>query len=231
MLTLVTTMPAAPLERLTMAQRAADFIRDAIRNGALAPGQAVPEAATARSLAVSRNTIREAFRLLGGERLLVHHIHRGVEVRQLDEADVRDIYTVRRSLELAAVRGPREVGAGDLERLRDSVSRAEEAAVRRDWRAVSTHNLEFHRGLVALSRSPRQDEFFARILAELRLAFATVADQAGFLLPYVTENRELCDAIADQRWAEVSARLQTYLDRSEQTVLGAVRAAAPPEPR
>jgi DNA-binding GntR family transcriptional regulator len=219
-----TTSTARPLERLTMAQRAAEFIRDAIRSGALTPGQAVPESATAATLGVSRNTVREAFRLLGGEGLLVHHVHRGVVVRQLDKADVRDIYAVRRTLELTAVEAARRVPTTGMDRLRGAVRDAEEAARNGDWRAVSTLNLEFHRGLVALGGSPRLDEFFARVLAELRLAFATVADQPGFLLPYVEENRTLCDAIEAGRWDDVLAGLRTYLARSERTVIEAVRA-------
>jgi len=208
-----------------MAQRAAEFIRDAIRSGALSPGQAVPEAATAASLRVSRNTVREAFRLLGGEGLLVHHVHRGVVVRQLDEADVRDIYAVRRTLELAAVGAARCLPPRGMDRLRGAVLEAEQAAGRGDWRAVSTLNLEFHQRLVALAGSPRLDEFFARILTELRLAFAAVADQPEFLLPYVRENRTLCDAIAAGRWDDALAGLRAYLARSERTVLEAVGAA------
>jgi DNA-binding GntR family transcriptional regulator len=219
-----TTSTTPPLERLTMAQRAAEFIRDAIRSGGLAPGQAVPEADTAASLGVSRNTVREAFRLLGGEGLLVHHVHRGVVVRRLDETDVRDIYAVRRTLELTALEGARHLPPTGTDRLRGAVRQAEEAARRGDWRTVSTFNLEFHQGLVALGGSTRLDDFFARVLTELRLAFATVADQPEFLLPYVEENRGLCDAIEASRWDDALAGLRAYLVRSELTVLAAVRA-------
>jgi len=83
-----------------LAQRAAEFIRAELRDGGLAPGQSVPEAATAAKLGISRNTVREAFRVLGAERLLVHNIHRGMVVRELGEQDVRDIYGVRRIVEL-----------------------------------------------------------------------------------------------------------------------------------
>ena len=46
-------------------------------------------------LRVSRNTLREAFRLLSHEGLLVHELHRGVFVRELDEADLVDLYRLR----------------------------------------------------------------------------------------------------------------------------------------
>jgi DNA-binding GntR family transcriptional regulator len=215
----------APLERHTMAQRAAEYIQESIRNGGLVPGQPVPEAVTAAVLGVSRNTVREAFRLLGGEGLLVHNIHRGVVVKELGEADVRDIYIVRRSLELGALRPPLRASGDDLERLREAVAAAEEAALRADWRVVSTLNLHFHQGLVALRRSPRIDQFFARVLAELRLAFASVADQPEFLRPYVAANWRLYRMLAAGRWEDAARELEAYLARSEQTVLQAVLAA------
>lgn len=214
---------AFPLERLTMAQRAAERIREQIRNGGLAPGQSVPEASMSAELGISRNTVREAFRLLSGEGLVAHHVHRGVVVRRLDEADVRDIYHVRRSLELGALRLPPTMGGGELDGLLRAVTGAEEAVEAGDWPSVATCNLDFHQRLVALHRSPRMDQFFARLLAELRLGFAMVADQEAFLRPYVDENRRLWSLLESGSWAGAATLLEGYLARSERTVLEAVR--------
>jgi DNA-binding GntR family transcriptional regulator len=213
-----------PLERLTMAQRAAERIREQIRNGGLAPGEAVPEASMAATLGISRNTVREAFRLLSGEGLVAHNVHRGVVVRLLDEADVRDIYHVRRGLELGALRPPPSVTSEDLDGLRQAVAGAEAAVSAGDWPSVASSNLDFHQRLVALRRSPRMDQFFARLLAELRLGFAMVSDQEAFLLPYVDENRQLWSLLERGDWAGAATRLEAYLARSERTVLDAVRA-------
>jgi DNA-binding GntR family transcriptional regulator len=213
-----------PLERLTMAQRAAERIREQIRNGGLSPGESVPEASMSAELGISRNTVREAFRLLGGEGLVAHHVHRGVVVRRLDDADVGDIYHVRRSLELGALQPPPSVTSEDLDGLCQAVDDAEAAVAAGDWPSVASCNLDFHQRLVALRRSPRMDQFFARLLAELRLGFAMVADQEAFLHPYVDENRQLWKLLDGGRWAEAATRLEAYLARSERTVLEAVRA-------
>jgi DNA-binding GntR family transcriptional regulator len=209
-----------------MAQRAADRIREQIRNGGLEPGQSVPEASMSAELGISRNTVREAFRLLVGEGLVVHHVHRGVVVRRLVEADVRDIYHLRRSLELGALQPPPSVTSEDLGGLRQAVDGALAAVSAGDWSSVATCNLDFHQRLVALRRSPRMDQFFARLLAELRLGFAMVADQESFLRPYVDENRQLWSLLESGRWAEAATRLEAYLARSERTVLEAVRLRA-----
>ena len=217
---------AFPLERLTMAQRAAERIREQIRNGGLAPGQSVPEASMSAELGISRNTVREAFRLLSGEGLVAHHVHRGVVVRRLDEADVRDIDHVRRSLELGVLQLPPSIGSGELEGLLQAVTAAEQAVDAGNWPSVATCNLDFHQRLVALHRSRRMNQFFARLLAELRLGFAMVSDLEAFLHPYVGENRRLWSLLESGNWADAAIRLEAYLARSERTVLEAVRLGA-----
>jgi DNA-binding GntR family transcriptional regulator len=92
------------LDRASTAGRVADVLRTRITEGSLAPGTRLSEEDIGTALGVSRNTLREAFRLLGHERLLVHQFNRGVFVRKLTVEDVRDLYQLRRILECGAVR-------------------------------------------------------------------------------------------------------------------------------
>src|SRR5215212_6648401 len=81
------------------AQRVADVLRERITDGSLAPGTRLPEDAVGSALGVSRNTLREAFRLLAHERLVVAEFNRGVFVRRLTRDDVIDLYRVRSLVE------------------------------------------------------------------------------------------------------------------------------------
>src|SRR5688572_22178768 len=84
-------LPAlAPLP--TAAERAAEVIREHIFNGEFAPGTPLPETTVAEALHVSRNTVRDAFRMLMHEHLLDYEVNRGVSVRTLDADDLADIY-------------------------------------------------------------------------------------------------------------------------------------------
>ena len=49
----------------------------------------------AAELAVSRNTIREAARILEGESLVRYQMNRGIVVAEITAEDVRDIYAAR----------------------------------------------------------------------------------------------------------------------------------------
>src|ERR1700761_3767740 len=88
----------------TAAERAASELRQRIASGELRPAQRLAEERLARELQVSRNTLRESFRLLAHDGLVDHVVNRGVFVRQLAEHDVRDLYRLRRMVESSALR-------------------------------------------------------------------------------------------------------------------------------
>ena len=98
----------ALLGRTSTAERVAGILRERIAQGFFLPGVRLSEERIGNALGVSRNTLREAFRLLTHERLLVHRLNKGAFVRVLTAADIADIYRVRNLVECAAVRGLEE---------------------------------------------------------------------------------------------------------------------------
>ncbi|MFD4157916.1 GntR family transcriptional regulator [Streptomyces hydrogenans] len=208
------------LGRTSTAERVADILRTRIAEGFFPPGTRLSEESIGGALGVSRNTLREAFRLLTHERLLVHELNRGVFVRVLAVDDVEDIYRTRRLVECAVVRG-----LGDppfpLDGLAAAVAEGEAAARAGDWRAVSTANIHFHRELVALAGSARTDELMRSVLAELRLAFHVVDDPRTLHEPYLVRNKEILEALRAGERAAAEGLLARYLDDSIRRVAAA----------
>jgi DNA-binding GntR family transcriptional regulator len=214
---------ASLLDRSSTAERVADVLRRKITEGRLRPGSRLPEEQLVEVLRVSRNTLREAFRLLSHEGLLVHQLHRGVFVPELDEEDLVDLYRLRRTIECEAVRA---LSAHDVPRLgplEDDVKTAEVAAERGDWVAVGTANMCFHQHLVGLVGSRRTDELTARLLAELRLAFHAVASPQRLHEPYVGRNRALLELLRNGEFERAAKELEDYLEDSRTELLDAVR--------
>ena len=203
------------IEQKSTAQRVMATMRELIMRGDLRPGQPLPEAAVAASLGISRNTVREAFRLLTNEGLAVHAVNRSVTVKRLTPEDIRDIYATRRALEISAIRSRPEVTPAQLERLRAAVESGARATESENWRAVATENLLFHQRIVELLGSERVDAFFARILAELALAFAVAPDEPSFLDAYRDDNPRVLALIEARRWEECAKAMEDYLDRSQ----------------
>ncbi|MFD7894969.1 GntR family transcriptional regulator [Streptomyces sp. NPDC059743] len=206
------------LGRTSTAERVADILRTRIAEGYFQPGERLSEETIGKALAVSRNTLREAFRLLTHERLLVHELNRGVFVRVLAVEDVEDIYRTRRLIECAVVRGldgpPFPVGG-----LEKAVSQGERAAEEGIWKGVSTANIHFHRELVALAGSARTDELMRGVLAELRLAFHVVDDPRGLHEPYLLRNRQLLESLKSGDQDGTERMLAEYLDDSRERLV------------
>lgn len=209
-------------------ERVADILRRQITEGQLPPGTRLSEQALGKTLAVSRNTLREAFRLLTHEGLLVHRPHRGVFVPELGADDFVDLYRLRRTIECDVVRTIGRVSGERLGPLLTEVEVAEHAAARNDWREVGMANMRFHQQLVGLAGSPRINEVTARLLAELRLAFHIVASPQELHEPYIARNRMIVELLSAGDTEGAVIELQHYLRDSEARLLAAYRAAQTP---
>ncbi|MCZ9340095.1 GntR family transcriptional regulator, partial [Streptomyces sp. TRM76130] len=198
------------------AERVSDILRSRIAEGFFPPGTRLSEDSIGGALGISRNTLREAFRLLTHERLLVHELNRGVFVRVLTVDDVEDIYRTRALVECAVVRGLGEPPYR-LQKLAAAVEDGRRAAREGDWKRAGTANIHFHRELVALAGSERTDEVMRSVFAELRLAFHVVDDPRGLHEPYIARNRDILQALeaGDRESAErlLAAYLSTSLER------------------
>lgn len=209
-----------PASAASLTDTVAERIRQQLIDGALRAGQHLSEAALSEQLAVSRNTLREAFRILIKEGLLHHEPNRGVSVVVPSMADIIDIYRVRRLLECTALQQARPRHPAHRH-MQQAIAQALAAQQAGDWRAVATANMAFHAGIVALADSQRLSAMFADIAAELRLAFGLLDDPEYLHAPYIEENQRLL-ALFEQGQSEAAARaLEDYLAQSERLVLAA----------
>jgi DNA-binding GntR family transcriptional regulator len=216
----------AALDRGSTVERVADILRSRITEGLFPPGRRLSEEELGGALGVSRNTLREAFRLMVHERLLVHELNRGVFVRSLSADDVVDIYRMRRVLECAAIRRAGEPSGAALEQIRVAVEKAEKAAEAGEWLEVGTANMSFHRAIVALANSRRMTETAKQLLAELRLVFHVMPSHREFHEPYLHRNRKIYHLLAAGDTAGSAKALEEYLDAAEAQLLAAYAAAS-----
>lgn len=148
------------------AQQIADGLMDMILEGELKPGERIRESVVADSLGISRNTVREAVRLLQGTGLVRYTFNRGLVVWDPSDEEVLDIYRARLHLETAAAAsiGPDT----DLTPLADAMEALKEAMSTQDPRTIVEKDLDIHRAIVGLMKSPRLDKFYTELLGDLR---------------------------------------------------------------
>ncbi|GIG91330.1 GntR family transcriptional regulator [Plantactinospora endophytica] len=215
------------ISRASTAQRVAEILRARITEGALLPGTRLSEEMIGAALGVSRNTLRESFRLLMHERLVVHELNRGVFVRVLDVQDVVDIYRLRRVLECAAVRNAGNSPAGATEAIEAALVEGEQAAAQQRWFDVGTANMQFHQAIAGLTGSPRIEEIMRQALAEIRLAFHVMAAPQTFHQPYLDRHRELLELIRSGEVERAHTVLDDYLRTAERQLVDAYAERVP----
>ncbi len=202
----------ATIRRQSTTEQVAAALRDAILSGEVPPGTPLREAALAAELGVSRNTVREAARLLGGEGLVRHQMNRGIVVTEITATDVRDIYTARAAIETAAAEAlTAHRDTAIYQRLENLVSQIEDAFARRDAAGVLDADRLFHATLVAAARSPRLTRFYTQLQHEQRLALALAERSSRELGRTADDHRVLLDALRGtptQAKAQVSTHLQ-----------------------
>ncbi|MEW5289805.1 GntR family transcriptional regulator [Erwinia papayae] len=193
-------------------------LRQQITLGQLRPGQRLSEAQLSEKLAVSRNTLREAFRMLTLERLLEYRPNRGVFVSTPDMMRIIDIYRVRKMIECQSVASAWP-GHPAVRLMRQAVEEALICGEKQDWDGVGSANMAFHRAIVELADSQRLSDFYRHILAELRLAFGLLNDAEHLHFPFIGMNNTLLSLVEAGQVAEAARMLQEYLDRSERVLL------------
>ena len=205
-----------PLEApRSLAEDAADRIREEILSGGFLQGEHLVEARIAEQLNVSRGPVREAFKLLRAEGLLEEEPRRGTFVVSLSPADVREIYGLRAAIEGRAARllaaNPSAPGVGEL---RDLLGRIEEAVRASDLAAVLRRDLEFHDGLCRLSGNARLHEVFVRYVPMLRALLRLDERVYESLDDIALQHRPLLEAIESGDAEEAARRAEAHSDHA-----------------
>jgi DNA-binding GntR family transcriptional regulator len=219
------------LVHASTADRVTELLRTHIMEGLFPPGTRLSEEVIGQALGVSRNTLREAFRLLCHERLAVHEMNRGIFVPVLTRDDVTDIYALRRLIEGGAARLAGSAAMTGRLAVRAAVEAAEAAAAAGRWFEVRTADLHFHQAIVALADSPRVDDLMRRALAELRLIFHAMVDPEQFHAPYLRRNRLIAESVMLGDGEAAEKELLAYLADAERQLLGVYDVPAAPAAR
>ena len=208
-----------PIARQALPEAAAERLRTLIIEGELAPGARLNERELSERLGVSRTPLREAFRMLAADGLLVQLPNRGAQVVALSRDDVRHAFEVMASLEgLSGELAAQQVTDADVELLRGMQTEMEAAHTRHDLPTYYRVNREIHDRINAIAGNPILTHTFRTLntrLHALRFRSNLVPakwDQA------VAEHRFMLEALA----ARDGARLRDILIGHLRTKLQAV---------
>ncbi len=168
-------------------------LSDAICDGSLAPGQRITQEDIARQLAVSRQPVLQALRLLKKDGFVEDAAGRGLQVAPLDPDWIRKVYQVRGALDgLAARLAARRRHRIDAKLLR----RGRDAARGTDVRAMIDADLAFHAELYAAAGNPLIEQSAQLHWRHLKRVMGAVLQQTRQREAVWDEHEQIAAAIA-----------------------------------
>lgn len=165
-------------ESTTVAWRIAESIGERIINGAIQPDAPLRQDHVAREFNSSHVPVREAFRQLEAQHLVVAVPRRGVRVAPLDTNSVKEIAEMRAALEVVALRNAApKFTSTHLARIELALVEGDNAQTIQDFEMA---NRAFHQALVAPCAMPRLLASLDGLqLANSRLVFAMARNAGG----------------------------------------------------
>lgn len=209
-----------PILRRPLHEEVADRIREFITEGLLVPGRKLNERVLCEQLAVSRTPLREALKLLAGERLVELHPNRGASVAMLARSDVIHLFELMAALEglsgeLAAARRS-QAEMSELRALNFEMLAAHE---RRDLPVYYRVNRDIHRLINRCARNPALTETYETTNQRIQnLRFRSNFNPLKWDAA-VREHEQMVQAMADSDGVRLREILERHLHNKLEAVL------------
>lgn len=160
-----------PLQTISVAEAATNRLRESLFAGLYGAGAEIKDTQVAVEYGIARPTARIAVQQLINEGMLVREPGYSARVRVFDPGQVRDIFRVRKLIELDSVREVKRSGAS-LESVRAAMDHFADLGAIPSWSEVAKADAAFHQSVVAAGGSGRLYSYFEGITNEIRLLIA-----------------------------------------------------------
>lgn len=194
--------------------RVADYLRDAILNGEIGPGERIRQEEVAERFGTSRLPVREALRILEAEGLTEHEANKGARVPRLAMHEVDVIYQVRERLEpLALAESIPHLTDSELVRLNEVQERIE---TNTDVGSFLALDREFHLLTYTGCRIEQLTGMVTRLwnsTQHYRRAFVSISGP-GRMWVVNAEHRLLLDAIERRDVVDADRYLSGHIRRT-----------------
>ena len=197
-----------------------ETLREAIRTGALPPGERLMEIQLAEELGVSRTPVREAIRKLELERFVVMLPRRGPYVANLSLKDINEVFEIRAALDgLAAGLAAERITEEELELMERLLVEIAEHIDQRDNQKIVEADEAFHDILYRASRNERLVGIIYNLREQFTRFRSVSINYPGRLQNTLEEHRQLVEAIAQRNAETAQQKAREHIENAEQTLL------------
>jgi DNA-binding GntR family transcriptional regulator len=191
----------------------------AIVEGRILPGTLLREVEVSRNTNVSRTPVREAFRKLESERLLLRTPGRKFVVASPNRGEIEEIFLVRSVLEgLAGRIACSKMNPGHIAELKKIVRNMEKG--RRDHQIdlVIKSNLEFHRLIVEVCRNNVLAQTLNRLWDTVRMLSMSSLGNRGWIPNAVRQHKEIIAALEKNEALSVERLIRDHVIHAGRTL-------------
>ena len=180
----------------SLAEAAAQSLREAIIAGKLKPGERLIEQKLASQLGIGQPTLREALKELEYQGFVRKLANKGrTFVTKLSTEDIRKIHQVRMVLEVLAVDlAAAHIGEAALAELEEAARRMETAARDLDRMMFHKYDLIFHRTVWKLTGNEYLENALERTTFSL-FAFVLLGQEQRDFLASVAQHKEIVEGL------------------------------------
>ena len=204
------------VERMSLAEIAAERLRELILVGKLPPGQALSERELSERLRISRTPLREAIRELAAERLIDVLPNRRPQVADPSPEHIDDLFDVQATLE--ALAGRLFVERASQEQLDEVIAihgRMKELEEEGDALEFFQTDMEFHSAIVRGSGNSALADTHRQYNTALFRARFNSARQLRWRDVTMGEHMEIVEALIARDPKRSAAALSAHLERAK----------------
>jgi DNA-binding GntR family transcriptional regulator len=206
------------MEVQSLAKSVLEYIRNRIITGEFAPGQRLNENELASMLDISRPPIRETFRVLESEHLVVSVPRKGAFVAELSAEDLLEVYQTREMIECYAVDTLKKKKVKDLSEVESSLEAAASLSMPssedpEQFLAFHKALAAFHLKIVEVAGNFRIFDFYKTISFNLARYQFKYLRLPGSLKVSIKEHRQIFDALKKGDYVLAKKNLRYHINK------------------
>ena len=186
----------------SLADGARRQILEWIATGELKPGQQIKEEEIAKRLHISRPPIREAFKTLEAEGLVIRKPRRGVFVYEMTEKDIWEVFTLKADLyEMAMELAMQNITVPEIEELQNLFEKMEACVKKKpaDILGYQRFHRAYHSRILDISGNERLKQIASNLHMQIRrFSYQSLQDK-NHLHSSVWYHRQIVEAIVKKQ--------------------------------
>lgn len=204
----------------TIQSQVYEIIKGNISAGVYRPNQRLQEIEIANELSVSRSPVREAFRELTAEGLLVALPNKGVYVKEFSQKDFREIFELRMLMENYAIR---KMTPETVDKLRENFDKV----CKKMKYALDTHDIplyinadtELHQMLVSSSGNELLFSTYRRTITMVGHSISNALRAPERMAGSDVEHMEIVSLLMQYEFEKAAQANEVHLERTYQALI------------